>query len=113
MLVGRESELRVVDRLLASARAGASRTLVVAGEAGIGKTALLTEAARLGGDMVVLRASGTQSEQDLPFAGLSQLLRPLLALLDRIPVPQADALRRALAISPGGSPERFAVAAAT
>ncbi len=113
MLVGRESELQVVRRLLAAARGGASGTLVITGEAGIGKTALLQTIETTAGDMRVLRAGGSESERDLPFAGLSQLLRPLLPLLDRIPVPQAEALERAFALRQGRPGDRFAVGAAT
>jgi DNA-binding CsgD family transcriptional regulator len=113
MLVGREPERREIERRLASARAGSSTTLVVAGEAGIGKTTMLAEAQTLATDMHLLRAAGTEAEQDLPFAGLSQLLRPLLPLLDRIPEPQSGALARALALRPGRPGDRFAVAAAT
>lgn len=113
MLVGREPERRVLERLLAGARAGSSAALVITGEPGIGKTSLIAEAAALATGMRVLRAAGAPSERDLPFAGLSQLLPPLLPLLDRIPEPQAAALASALALRPGQHGERFAVAAAT
>ena len=113
VLVGRERELQVLERRLAAARAGSSSALVLCGEAGIGKTALIAEAEALAGGMRVLRAVGTASEQDLPFAGLDQLLRPVLPLLDRVPAPQAVALARALALHAGPTPQRFAVSAAT
>ncbi len=113
VLVGRERELQVLERRLAAARAGSSSALVICGEAGIGKTALIAEAEALAGGMRVLRAVGTASEQDLPFAGLDQLLRPVLPLLDRVPAPQAVALARALALHAGPTPQRFAVSAAT
>ena len=90
MLVGRESERRTIGALLAGARVGDSRALVLSGEPGIGKTALLTEAETLVGDMRVLRAQGVESEQFVPFAGLFQLLRPVLPLLDQIPEPQSS-----------------------
>ncbi|HET6625864.1 MAG TPA: LuxR family transcriptional regulator, partial [Nocardioidaceae bacterium] len=84
-------------------------------EPGIGKTAMLEEAATLVENMRVLRARGLESEQSVPFGGLLQLLRPVLALLDRIPRPQADALGAALLLEPrtGANPSRFAVGAAT
>jgi DNA-binding CsgD family transcriptional regulator len=115
MLVGRESERRAIGSLLSGARVGDSRVLVLSGEPGIGKTTLLAEAETLVGDMRVLRAQGVESEQFIPFAGLLQLLRPLLALLDSIPGPQAAALSSALLLEgrPEITPSRFAVGAAT
>lgn len=111
--MGRALETGVLERHLAAARAGSSSTLVVSGEAGIGKSALLAEARRRAAELRVLTATGTEAEQDLPFAGLHRLLRPLLPLLDRIPAPQADALSQALALRAGGPADRFAVSAAT
>ncbi len=113
MLVGREPERRDVGRRLAAARSGAGGVLVVAGDAGVGKTALLEECARGATGMRVLRAVGAVAEVDLPFAGLDQLVRPLLPLAERLPRPQASALARALAVEEGPPPERFAVGAAT
>ncbi|HEX2706195.1 MAG TPA: ATP-binding protein, partial [Candidatus Lustribacter sp.] len=115
MLVGRESERRTISTLLAGARVGDSRVLVLSGEPGIGKTALLTEAETLVGDMRVLRARGVESEQFVPFAGLLQLLRPVLTLLEHIPAPQSRALSSALLLGSGREvdPSRFAVGAAT
>ncbi|MDQ4055285.1 MAG: ATP-binding protein, partial [Actinomycetota bacterium] len=113
MLVGREHERRVLERALAGARAGSSTALVIAGEPGIGKTALIEEAQALASEMRVLRGTGAPSERDLPFAGLSQVLPPLLPMLDLIPEPQAEALSAALALRPAPRGERFAVAAAT
>ncbi len=115
MLVGRESERQVLTTLLAGARVGDSRVLVLRGDPGIGKTALLAEAETLVGDMRVLRARGVESEQLVPFAGLLQLLRPVLPLLDTIPPPQSAALGSALMLSPSpaAEPSRFAVGAAT
>ena len=115
MLVGRESERRAIDSLLTRARVADSGVLVLVGEAGIGKTALLHEAEALAGHMRVLRADGVRSEQLIPFAGLLQLLRPLLPLLAEIPVLQARALRSALLLEPPdtGTHSRFAVGAAT
>lgn len=115
MLVGRVSERRVISTLLAGARVGDSRVLVLSGEPGIGKTALLAEAETLAGEMRVLRAQGVESEQFVPFAGLLQLLRPVLPLLETIPAPQSAALSSALLLgsSATAEPSRFAVGAAT
>ncbi len=116
MLVGRETERRSLAELLAGARVGDSRVLVLRGEPGIGKTALLGEVEALAEEMRVLRVAGVESEQLVPFAGLSQLLHPLLPLLDLVPAPQAAALAQALLLAapdPEGPPTRFAVGAAT
>jgi DNA-binding CsgD family transcriptional regulator len=113
MLVGRERERRVIQGLVAAARLGESAVLVLAGEAGIGKTALLNDAATFATGMRLLRATGTESESEVPFGALLQLLRPALVHLDRIPPPQADALASALALRPGTGGDRFAVGAAT
>lgn len=99
MLLGREAEQRVVDELLRTARGGRSAVLVVRGEPGIGKTALLGYAERSAGDMTVLRCAGIEAEHEFPFAGLHQLLRPYLGLLDRLPAPQQAALRGAFGLS--------------
>ena len=115
VLVGRDSERRLISEMLAAARVGDSRVLVLSGEPGIGKTALLRAAESLVGDMQVLRAQGVESEQYLPFAGLLQLLRPVLGLVDEIPEPQSRALSSALLLGPAprGDVSRFAVGAAT
>ncbi|WP_028049065.1 helix-turn-helix transcriptional regulator [Cellulomonas sp. URHD0024] len=114
MLVGRERERQVIATLVAGARVGESGTLVLTGEAGIGKSALLEDAAAAVTDagMRVLRAAGIDAEQEVPFGGLLQLLRPVLDHLDAIPAPQAGALGSALALTPGSGGERFAVGAA-
>ena len=100
MFVGRDSELKDIGDALTAAREGvAGGALIVRGEAGIGKTALLEEAVRTAGDgFLILRASGVESEAELPYAGLHQLLRPLLRAADRLPAPQARALRSAFGI---------------
>ena len=113
MLVGRERERHLIDGLLAAARVGQSGVLVLTGEVGIGKSSLLENAAASATDMRLLRATGTESEAEVPFGGLLQLLRPALVHLDRIPAPQADALAAALALRPGTGGDRFAVGAAT
>lgn len=113
MLVGRETERRMIERLVAGARVGSSGVLLITGEPGIGKTALVDDAVRHADGMRVLRARGTEAEREVPFGGLLQLLRPALDLLDRIPGPQRDALAAALALRPGPPGDRFAVGAAT
>jgi DNA-binding CsgD family transcriptional regulator len=114
MLVGRDREQQTLIRLLDAARAGRSGVLAIAGEAGIGKSALLAYAEEQAVCMNVLRARGVQSEAHIPFAGLFELLRPALSWIDQIPDPQAAALESALALRPAASaPGRFAVGAAT
>ena len=100
MLHGRRAECDALDRLLADARRARSGALVVRGEAGVGKSALLDHAAGRAEGMVVLRASGVESEAELPFAALHQLLRPALGLVGSIPAPQAAALAGALGLDP-------------
>jgi DNA-binding CsgD family transcriptional regulator len=113
MLLGRERERRVLEGLLSSARSGTSAVLVVAGEPGIGKSALLDEAAATADGFTVLRARGVESESKVPFGGLLELLRPAVGRLGSIPGPQSEALGRALALQPGQTGDRFAVGAAT
>ena len=98
---------------MAGARVGESGVLVLTGEAGIGKTALLDWAAGRITGMQVLRATGIEAEQEVPFGALLQVLRPVLDLLDALPGPQADALAAALALRPGAAGDRFAVGAGT
>jgi DNA-binding CsgD family transcriptional regulator len=111
MLVGRESERSALDALLQSARGERGAALVLRGEPGIGKTALLDYAADSARDMTVLRCVGIEAEYELPFAGMHQLVRPCLALVDRLPAPQAAALRGALGLSFDGVRDRFLVSA--
>ncbi len=113
MLVGRAAERAVIARLLAGARVGRSGVLVLVGEPGIGKTALLDHAFEQATDARVLRAVGSHSEHGVAFAGLHQVIRPLAGLLGAIPDPQAQALEVALALRDGESRGRFAVGAAT
>jgi AAA ATPase domain len=95
--------VRRLERLLADARRSRSGVLVVRGEAGVGKSALLGHAAERADGMAVLRASGVESEAELPFAALHQLLRPVLGLAGRLPAPQAAALAGALGLEASGS----------
>jgi DNA-binding CsgD family transcriptional regulator len=113
MLLGRGAEQSRIDALLAEARGGISGSLAIRGAPGIGKTALLRYAIGRGADMTVLRASGVESESDLPFSGLSDVLRPAMGLLDQIPRRQADALAGALAIGPPAAQDRLTILAAT
>jgi DNA-binding CsgD family transcriptional regulator len=113
MLVGRDHERDAIEKALARARSGTSATLALLGEPGIGKTALLDYAAERATGMRVLRARGIESEAQIPFGSLLELLRPALAMLDAIPEPQAAALEGALALRRGAAQERFAVGAAT
>ncbi len=113
MLVGRALEQQRIATLLAGARVGQSGTLVLRGEPGIGKTALLNDAVSTVEGMAVLRTSGTEHESGLGFSGLHQLLLPVLNMLDHLPAPQRDALAVACALRTGPAPERFAVGAAT
>jgi DNA-binding CsgD family transcriptional regulator len=106
-LTGRRSECDVLDRLVEAVRAGQSRALVVAGEPGVGKSALLDYVAGRAAGFRVERATGVQSEMELAFAGLQQLCAPMLDRLELLPVPQRDALRTALGISAGPAPDRF------
>ncbi|HEY2601982.1 MAG TPA: AAA family ATPase [Thermoleophilaceae bacterium] len=113
MLLGRSSERQTLDRLLADSRLGRSGVLALVGEPGIGKTALLEYAGGRADGMRVLRARGVESEAEVPFAGLHELLRPALGAVEQIPAPQAEALGGALALRPGRAGDRFAVGAAT
>ena len=106
-LTGRRSERDVLDELVEAVRAGESRALVVRGEPGVGKTALLEYVVEHASGFRVARAAGVQSEMELAFAGLHQLLAPMLDRLERLPVPQRDALRTAFGVSPGPAPDRF------
>lgn len=111
--MGRESERRQIERLVASARLGHGGVLAITGEPGVGKTALLHSAAESATGMTVLWAAGSEPEREIPFSALHQVLRPALDRLDQIPAPQAQALSVALALRPGTTSDRFAVGAAT
>ena len=101
MLVGRSVERRRIEDALHAARAQQSRTLLLRGEPGIGKSALLEDAVAGASDMQVLRVRGVESESELAFAGLADLVRPLLADLDGFPEAARVVLRRALALEDG------------
>jgi DNA-binding CsgD family transcriptional regulator len=112
-VIGREGERALIERLLAGARTGRSGVLVLHGEPGVGKSALLGYAVELAGGFRVLEATGVETEVDLAFAGLDQLVRPVLPLAESLPELQADALLGALGLADRVSSDRFLVAAAT
>jgi DNA-binding CsgD family transcriptional regulator len=103
----------VLDGLLERARDGQSGVLLVRGEAGVGKTALLEYTVGSASDFSVLRTAGVESEMELAFAALHQLCAPLLDSLERLPGPQCHALRTTFALSEGAVPDRFLVGLAT
>ena len=108
-LIGRSVETAAIDRLLADARSDRGGVLVLRGEAGVGKSALLRHAQDAAEGMTVLRATGIEGESELPYAALHQILRPLLERIDRLPAPQAAAIRAAFALSGESVQERFRV----
>ncbi len=108
-LVGRADERRLVDELLSDVRSGQSRVLVVRGEPGIGKTALLEYAIESCPGFEVTRSTGIESEMELPFAGLHQLCASMLDRVDLLPDPQRDALNTAFGLTAGKAPDRFLV----
>ncbi len=112
VIVGRTRERSELDAVLEAARDGRSSVVVLHGEAGIGKSTLLRETVAAADGFRVLRARGYESERDIPFAALLDLLSPLLDLLDRIPPAQAAALRGSLALGEPVPHDRFAVPAA-
>jgi predicted ATPase len=108
-LTGRRSERGVLDRFVAAVRAGEGRALVVRGEPGVGKTALLDYLAGQASGCRIARAVGVQSEMELAFAGLHRLCAPMLDHAKSLPVPQREALRTAFGLSAGPVPDRFLV----
>jgi len=113
VLHGRDLERAQLAALVDEACQGRASALVVHGEAGVGKSALLQDLVTGAGDARVLRTQGLESESPLAFAALHRLLRPVLRLLDRLPVPQARALRVAFGQEEGAAIEPFLVAVAT
>ncbi|MGW6929417.1 helix-turn-helix transcriptional regulator [Lentzea sp. NPDC054927] len=108
-LLGRRTEGETLDRLLTQARTGAGQVLVLRGEAGIGKTALLDHVSGRASGFRVARAAGVESESAFPYAGLHQLCVPFLDRLDRLPAPQREALGTAFGMASGPRPTRFMV----
>jgi DNA-binding CsgD family transcriptional regulator len=108
-LRGREEECAELDGVLTAVLRGESRTLVLRGEAGIGKTALLDHLVARASDALVVRTVGAESEMGLPFASLHQMCRPLLGHLDEMPVPQRDALEVVFGVNVGSAPDPFLI----
>jgi DNA-binding CsgD family transcriptional regulator len=109
---GRTSECRLLDGLLARARTGRSAVLVIRGEPGIGKTALLRYAARQASGLRTAEVEGVQAEMELPFAGIHRLCAPMFDGIDALAGPQQNALRVAFGVSSGDAPDKFLVAVA-
>jgi hypothetical protein len=108
-LLGRTDECVVLEGLIDDVRRGESRSLVLRGEAGIGKTALLKYVVESAPDLTVVRAMGVESEMELAFASLHQLCAPMLDRLTRLPVPQRQALEVVFGLDVGAAPDRFLV----
>jgi DNA-binding CsgD family transcriptional regulator len=108
-LLGRAGERDVLEGLVAGVRAGQSRVLVLRGEAGVGKTALLRHLSAAADGCRIARAAGIESEMELAFAGLHALCAPMLGRLGNLPSPQRDALSTAFGLSAGPPPDRFLV----
>ena len=112
VFLGRAGERAVLDGLLETVRRGQSAVLVIRGEAGIGKTALVRYIARQAAGFRVAQIAGVEAEMELPFAGLHRLCSPMLSRLDALPDPQQNALRVAFGLSSGDAPDRFLAALA-
>src|SRR4051812_19975394 len=109
-LLGRRGKCEVLDGLVEAVRGGTSRVLVLRGDAGIGKSALLEHlVASASAGCRVLRAAGVESEMELPFAGMQALCAPMLDRVGRLPGPQRDALSTAFGLDGGAAPDRFMV----
>jgi DNA-binding CsgD family transcriptional regulator len=109
VLHGRRVERGALERLLGAVRGGQGRVLVVCGEPGVGKTALLESVIGSASGFRVMRAAGVESEMELAFAALQQLCAPMLDRLDRLPAPQQDALSVAFGLRAGNAADRFLV----
>ena len=108
-LLGRSGECALLDQLVNGVRSKESQVLVVRGEAGIGKTAMLDYLAERASECRIIRASGNESEVELAFAVLHQICAPLLGRLSRLPDPQRDALSTAFGMKAGVTPDRFLI----
>ena len=108
-LHGRTRECALLEGLIADVRRGESRSLVLHGEAGIGKTALLEHLIALASGLTVIRAAGVESEMELAYSGLHELCGPILDRLERLPAPQRLALEIVFGLSNGTAPDRFLV----
>jgi predicted ATPase len=112
VIYGRDPERSRIGELLDGARASRSAVLVILGEPGVGKSALLEDAREQAAGVRVLSGSGVESEAHLPFAALHQILRPVLDLVENLPSLQKAALRGALGMSAGGGDDRFLISLA-
>src|SRR5215475_7175847 len=112
-LIDRVAERSLLDGVLRDVRSGQSRVLVLHGDPGVGKTALMDYVAAHASGCRLVRAAGIESEMELAYAALHQLCAPMLDHLDRLPVPQRDALATVFGRSPGAAPDRFLVGLAT
>src|SRR6516165_9941798 len=108
-LGGRSSECALLDDLVSAVRRGDSRSLVLRGEAGIGKTALLDYLVESASSLTVVRAAGVQSEIELAFASLHQLCGPMLDRVEVLPTPQRQALEIVFGVGAGDAPDQFLV----
>src|SRR5262245_25629576 len=108
-LRGRAAEFELLDGLVEGVRRGESQSLVLRGEAGIGKTALLEYLIDSASGVTVLRAVGVESEMELAFASLHQLCAPMLDHVKQLPDPQREALEIVFGVSAGAAPDRFLV----
>jgi DNA-binding CsgD family transcriptional regulator len=108
-LLGRERERQALDRLLDGVRAGHGGALVMYGEAGVGKTALLEYVVEATAEFRIARTVGVEAEMELPFAAAQQLCAPFLELMERLPQPQHDALEVAFGLRTGPAPDPFLV----
>jgi AAA ATPase domain len=113
VLLGRREECTRIEHLLDDARRGQSGTLVIRGEPGIGKTALLEYARERAAEMTVVQAAGVESEVELEFAGLLDICRPLREHMGEVPRAHAEALRAALGLAQAEARDRFAIGAGT
>ena len=109
MLRGRQEQCALIDELIIAARSGGSGALVVRGDPGVGKSALLNYAIGQASGFQVISASGVESEMELPFASLQQMCTPLLRYLEALPDPQRAALGTAFGLSIGAAPDRLLV----
>ena len=112
-LIDRGAERRLLDGVLRDALSGRSRVLVLHGDPGVGKSALLEYAAEQASGCRLVRAAGVESEMELAYAALHQLCSPMLDRLDRLPAPQRDVLSTAFGLSAGPPPDRFLIGLAT
>jgi predicted ATPase len=111
-LLGRAEECAALDRLLSQVLAGESRVIVLRGDAGVGKSALITYLSARAAGWRVATVVGVESEMELAFSGVHQLCAPLLGYLERLPDPQRVALATVFGLHAGPAPDRFVVALA-